>query len=158
MTENILINLISLIKYVINSKRFPISFEWRGRKTPEFVLLYSYVVLADCALGWRLREHLEAPVLHDVHAVVNVLHQLQQQHRFFRGAEMSEWEVRKQKSVISGWEEIRKVRVRNNVIKLTWDPRLPRRSSWWRTHIPANINLVIMIIIIFVTTVNITYD
>ena len=49
-----------------------------------------YVVFLDCAvLCWRLGEHLEAPVLHDVHAVVNLLHQLHQQKRLVRGAEMS---------------------------------------------------------------------
>ena len=54
-------------------------------------------------LGWRLGEHLEAPVLHNVYTVVNVLHQLHQQQRLVRGAEMSE--VRRQKSVTAGWEE-----------------------------------------------------
>ena len=57
-------------------------------------------------------------VLHNVHTVVNVLHQLHQQQRLVRGAEMSE--VRKQKSVTAGqWEKREKVRVRNNVLKLT---------------------------------------
>ena len=68
-------------------------------------------------------------------------------------------QMRSEKTEISDSRigKIRKMRVRNNVIKLTWDPPLLRRSSWWRTHIPANINLVIIVIIIFVT-VNITYD
>ena len=48
-----------------------------------------YYLMFVLLLSWRLGEHLEAPVLHDVHTVVNLLHQLHQQKRLVRGAEIS---------------------------------------------------------------------